>query len=120
MSILRWWRVRAGVEFARTAMPNDDPGVSQCCSRSYRARLPRAMRLPLVVAGGGISGLIASRTLAYGAPTGTPIVLLEAADRLGGKIRTQRYEGAAIEAGPDCFPTRGGHALSVPRARDRE
>ena len=61
------------------------------------------MRAPTIVAGGGITGLVAARTLARIAPSGTHVILLEAADRLGGKIQTHRWKGAAIEAGPDWF-----------------
>jgi protoporphyrinogen/coproporphyrinogen III oxidase len=58
---------------------------------------------PTIVAGGGITGLVAARTLARIAPSGARVVLLEATDRLGGKIQTHRWNGAAIEAGPDWF-----------------
>jgi protoporphyrinogen/coproporphyrinogen III oxidase len=61
------------------------------------------MTRPVVVVGGGITGLVAARTLAR---TGVPVILLEASDRLGGKILTSRYKGAALEAGPDWFLTR--------------
>jgi protoporphyrinogen/coproporphyrinogen III oxidase len=73
------------------------------------------MRRPLVVVGGGITGLVAARTLARGAPKGTRTVLVEAADRLGGKILTHRFDGAAIEAGPDWFLTRGDVMRSLCR-----
>jgi oxygen-dependent protoporphyrinogen oxidase len=63
------------------------------------------MRAPTIIAGGGITGLVAAHTLARIAPSGTPLILLEAADRLGGKIQTHRWNGAAIEAGPDWFIT---------------
>jgi protoporphyrinogen/coproporphyrinogen III oxidase len=56
-----------------------------------------------VIAGGGISGLVAARDLALRSPGQTEIILAEADDRLGGKLQTHRYKGAAIEAGPDWF-----------------
>jgi oxygen-dependent protoporphyrinogen oxidase len=65
------------------------------------------MTPPLVVIGGGITGLVAAQTLVRRAPRGTSIVLVDEGDRLGGKIRTHRLDGAAIEAGPDWFLTRG-------------
>jgi oxygen-dependent protoporphyrinogen oxidase len=61
------------------------------------------VRAPTIVAGGGITGLVAARTLARITPSGTRVILLEGADRLGGKIQTHRWNGAAIEAGPDWF-----------------
>ncbi len=59
----------------------------------------------VVVVGGGISGLAAAYTLARARQAGAPIEesLIEARERLGGVIRTERVEGFVIEAGPDSF-----------------
>ncbi len=54
----------------------------------------------VVVIGGGISGLAAARRLA---DAGASFLLLEAGNRLGGKIVTDRVGGFTIEGGPDCF-----------------
>jgi oxygen-dependent protoporphyrinogen oxidase len=51
--------------------------------------------------GGGIAGLAAARELARAA--GTRVVLFEASERLGGKIRTGALEGLQVEEGPDSF-----------------
>ncbi len=53
-----------------------------------------------VVVGGGITGLAAAYHLAR---AGVPVVLVEASERLGGKIRTERIDGFLVEAGPDSF-----------------
>jgi oxygen-dependent protoporphyrinogen oxidase len=63
------------------------------------------MSRPVVVVGGGIAGLVAAYSLVKSG--WREVVLLEASDRLGGKIRTRRYAGATLEAGPDWFLTRG-------------
>ena len=54
----------------------------------------------LVVVGGGIAGLAAAWE---GVQRGAEVVLLEASDRLGGKILTVRDGGRLIELGPDSF-----------------
>jgi oxygen-dependent protoporphyrinogen oxidase len=53
-----------------------------------------------VVVGGGITGLAAAYQLTR---AGVPVMLVEASDRLGGKIRTERLGGFLVEAGPDSF-----------------
>ncbi len=65
----------------------------------------------IVVVGGGISGLTAARSLLRRAGGRARIVLVEAEERLGGKIETEPLEGLPVEAGPDSFLTR------VPSAR---
>ncbi|MGH2615413.1 MAG: protoporphyrinogen oxidase [Thermomicrobiales bacterium] len=56
----------------------------------------------VVVLGGGISGLAAAHRLLDAAPD-VRITLIEAEDRLGGKIVTERVDGFLIEGGPDSF-----------------
>lgn len=73
------------------------------------------MTRSVVVAGGGITGLVAARTLSHRAPPGTRVILVEGDDRLGGKIRTHRVAGAPIEAGPDWFLTSDGVMTSLCR-----
>lgn len=72
----------------------------------------------VVVLGGGITGLAAAweltrRARADGRPVA--VVLLEAAERLGGKIRTQSLAGAPVETGPDSFVTLKPDALELVR-----
>jgi protoporphyrinogen/coproporphyrinogen III oxidase len=56
----------------------------------------------VIVAGGGITGLAASRELGR---AGVPTLLLEAAPRLGGKVGTDAVDGFVVERGPDSFIT---------------
>lgn len=59
----------------------------------------------LAVVGGGIAGLAAARRLEALVPE-AEIVLLERANRVGGKLWTERVGGYLIEAAPDSFLTR--------------
>jgi oxygen-dependent protoporphyrinogen oxidase len=54
----------------------------------------------VLVIGGGITGLVAARSLAR---DGVPVVLAEAGPRLGGKVATEHADGFVIEHGPDSF-----------------
>lgn len=56
----------------------------------------------VVVVGGGIAGLTAAYRISRSTP-GPAVTLLEAADRLGGKIRTERADGFLVEGGPDSL-----------------
>lgn len=56
----------------------------------------------VVVVGGGIAGLAAAYRLTQLAPA-VVVTLVEASDRLGGKIVTERVDGFVIEGGPDSF-----------------
>lgn len=69
----------------------------------------------IVIVGGGITGLAAAwhaRRLAAEAGQAVEVVVLEAGDRAGGKVRTIRHDGWIIEAAPDSFLT------AKPWARD--
>lgn len=59
----------------------------------------------IAIIGGGISGLTAAYILARARSRGAPVdeFLIEAGDRLGGVIRTERVEGFLVEGGPDSF-----------------
>ena len=54
----------------------------------------------VVVAGGGIAGLAAAFALRG---RGATVTLVDAADRLGGKIETEHVDGFLIERGPDAM-----------------
>jgi oxygen-dependent protoporphyrinogen oxidase len=64
---------------------------------------PKPARIAVI--GGGITGLTAAYTLAQARRAGAPVdeILIEAGDRLGGVILTERIKGFVIEAGPDSF-----------------
>tara|TARA_Y100000741_G_scaffold222455_1_gene169686 strand:- start:230 stop:1594 length:1365 start_codon:yes stop_codon:yes gene_type:complete len=57
----------------------------------------------ITIVGAGISGLSAAFELQK---SGFEVTLLEASERLGGKILTNEIEGFNIDAGPDSFLTR--------------
>jgi len=71
----------------------------------------------IAVLGGGITGLAATYTLAKARQAGAPIEehLIEASDRLGGHLRTERVEGYVVEAGPDSFPAEKPEAAALCR-----
>ena len=60
------------------------------------------MSAHVVIIGGGIAGLAAMEQLSAEAPA-LRITLLEARQRVGGHIRTDREAGCIMEAGPDVF-----------------
>jgi oxygen-dependent protoporphyrinogen oxidase len=59
----------------------------------------------VVVVGGGISGLAAAERLVSDTSSDAPprVTLLEASDRMGGVIRTDRQDEFLLESGPDVF-----------------
>jgi oxygen-dependent protoporphyrinogen oxidase len=72
--------------------------------------------LRVVVVGGGIAGLAAAHRLielARAEGRALDLVLLEAADRLGGSIRTERVDGFLLEAGADSFISEKPWALAL-------
>jgi oxygen-dependent protoporphyrinogen oxidase len=72
----------------------------------------------VVIIGGGLSGLAAAHALATRAPRlrrPMEVVLVEAKDRVGGVVSTQRLEGFTIEGGPDSFITNKPHAVDLCR-----
>jgi oxygen-dependent protoporphyrinogen oxidase len=79
----------------------------------------------LIVVGGGVSGLAAAhRAVELSRDSGRPLDLtvLEAADRLGGTIQTERRDGFLVECGPDSFLSEKPWALALCRrlgAEDR-
>jgi oxygen-dependent protoporphyrinogen oxidase len=60
----------------------------------------------VVVLGGGISGLVTAMRLREAADGAPEVTLIEAGDRLGGKIWTRDLDGRPVEAGPDAFVVR--------------
>ena len=66
----------------------------------------------VVVVGGGIAGLAAAHRLRELGPE-LEIVLLERADRLGGKVCTQEFAGVPVETGAETFLMREAGAESA-------
>ena len=73
----------------------------------------------VAVVGGGIAGLAAAWELTGGSagpgPSTPRVVVLEAADRVGGKIRTESFEGGPVDLGPDGFLGRRPEAADLCR-----
>ncbi len=72
----------------------------------------------MVVVGGGIAGLAAAhRAVEWSREhnRALDLTLLEAADRLGGTIQTERREGFLVECGPDSFLSEKPWALALCR-----
>jgi protoporphyrinogen/coproporphyrinogen III oxidase len=67
----------------------------------------------VAVVGGGVTGLVAARELDR---AGADVVVLEAAERAGGKIETKTLENVAVEGGPDSFLVRDPWALDLCRS----
>ena len=65
---------------------------------------------PVVIIGGGISGLSTAYHLAK---AGIPSTLVERRPRLGGVIHTESVDGCVIEAGPDSFLSAKPWALEL-------
>lgn len=63
-----------------------------------------------LVIGGGISGLTTALTLFH---HNVDVEVLEASDRLGGKILTSEVAGVQIDAGPDAFLVREPHMTDL-------
>ncbi|TQL48070.1 oxygen-dependent protoporphyrinogen oxidase [Homoserinimonas aerilata] len=59
----------------------------------------------VVIVGGGIAGLVAARELVVG---GLSVTLVEASDRLGGKVAKHSLDGLVLDAGAESFSTRRG------------
>jgi oxygen-dependent protoporphyrinogen oxidase len=72
--------------------------------------------LKVIVVGGGIAGLAAAHRFieqSRGQGPAVEVTLLEAKNRLGGTIATERVDGFFIEAGPDSFLSEKPWALAL-------
>ena len=67
--------------------------------------------MKIVVVGSGVSGLAAADRIAAQAPEAN-VTVLEASDRPGGGVRTERTDGFVIERGPDAIITDKPWALA--------
>ena len=74
--------------------------------------MPKAGRI--VVIGGGITGVAAAhRLVTLTSGTNIEVVLLEAEERLGGKIRTSRFGASLVDESADAFLLRTPHAVQL-------
>ena len=64
-----------------------------------------AVRYDTIVAGAGVAGLTVAHELAG---RGYRVLVLEAADRVGGVVARLELDGLALDAGAESFATRGG------------
>ena len=64
----------------------------------------------VAVVGGGIAGLAAAHDLAK---AGVDVVVHEADDRAGGKLRTEPFAGTMLDAAPDAFLARRPEAVAL-------
>ena len=68
----------------------------------------------IVVIGGGITGVAAAHRLTeLTNQSSTEVVLLEAEERLGGKIKTSEFGNTQIDEGADAFLLRTPHAVQL-------
>lgn len=72
--------------------------------------MPEPRRVAVV--GAGITGLATARFLSQ---AGCTVTVVEAADRVGGKIQTLDLDGVPVEAGPDTFLARVPWAVDLCR-----
>ena len=80
-------------------------------------RPPARPRPTVAVVGGGIAGLAAAWQLTGGSagpgPDSPEVVVLEAAGRLGGKLRTVTIGDVQVDVGPDAFLGRRPEAVEL-------
>jgi oxygen-dependent protoporphyrinogen oxidase len=72
----------------------------------------------IAVLGGGLTGLAAAyelRRRSGGRQPQPEIVLFEADTRVGGKIRSERHDGALYESGPESFSLAGPQVMELVR-----
>ncbi|HEX2024696.1 MAG TPA: protoporphyrinogen oxidase [Acidimicrobiales bacterium] len=94
-------------------MPTSCGRTWEAPPRPPRSAAPEDGTPHVAVVGGGITGLATAWYLrAATSPAPPTVTVLEADDRLGGKIRTEELGGVPVEAGPDTFLGR------VPWARE--
>src|SRR6185369_16006565 len=62
------------------------------------------------VVGAGIAGLTAAYDLAR---AGDEVIVLEASDRVGGKVQTETFAGVELDTAPDAFLARRPEAIEL-------
>ena len=62
-----------------------------------------AAPLTVVIAGAGLTGLVAAHQLRRGLGPGARIIVADPADRVGGKLRTVDVDAGPIEVGAEAY-----------------
>lgn len=81
-------------------------GTLAACDTPQRRPEP----LPVVVVGAGVAGLAAARLLVE---AGVPVRVLEARDRIGGRIETERRQGVTLDLGASWIHGYAGNPLTA-------
>lgn len=100
------------VPAGRAGVVRGRQGAGPAGRRPPRSRYARHMRL--VVVGAGLAGL-ATATFAARAHPELDVIVLEAGDRAGGRLRTDVVDGYVLDAGPIAFPAGAADALDLVR-----
>ena len=87
--------------------------TTQQMHASDRGQAKDGNGLTVAVVGGGITGLAAAWQLVTTLPRGARVVLLEADERLGGKLLTGEIGGRPVDLGPDAFLARRPEAAAL-------
>lgn len=89
------------IVFLKVSALGSAPGETACCcpQGDHDGCCGQAQEVDVVVVGGGVAGLTALNTLLQ--HNVTSVVLLEAQDRLGGRVRTFRQGGVLVEDGAE-------------------
>jgi monoamine oxidase len=107
-------RIVLAGEYASTQYPSTTTGAYLSGRHAVRRLLDRADARTAIVIGAGMAGAAAAQSLA---DAGVRVTVLEARDRIGGRIRSDRAWGPPVELGAAWIHGTGGNPL-VPLARE--
>lgn len=89
-------RIALAGEYADASYPSTVPGALRSGREAAGRLLARSPGPVVAVVGAGIAGLAAARALT---DAGADVLVLEATDRIGGRVRTDRTWGPPVELG---------------------
>jgi polyamine oxidase len=107
-------RIVLAGEYASTQCPSTTTGAYLSGRYAARRLLGRVDARTAIVIGAGMAGAAAAQSLA---DAGVRVTVLEARDRVGGRIHSDRTWGAPVELGASWIHGTGGNPL-VPIARE--